>query len=325
MRIVHTLRLALPLLAAPLGSLLAAADSSYLSHGEDEGFKCAGIYGSPGEHTGRRSVIEIEIPPVPPSDIALAIFDYPDIDWIGIPVKNGAKVSDAEAKRLGPYISSGGRAGDGDVQRFVICDNETITMDLCSDADMGRPLLNDRDDNGQPRSFRSVIYSDYLMLNRSGIGYTQLEYKSRVLDGNSTDKSDEAWRDQARTSVVDGATLDWSSDGTLKVRYYVNTTGFYCVDAASIGDFTARVDWIDVHGLLPASEHPKMHIYLALTIAYITIAVAWAFMSWRVWSEILPVQNQLLGLVSLLAVDMGMNFGFWRYYNSTGAPSTVYS
>ncbi|KAJ2814347.1 hypothetical protein IWW50_007159, partial [Coemansia erecta] len=198
-------------------------------------------------------------------------------------------------------------------------------MNLCTDADLGRPLINDRDDNGQPRSFKSAIYSDYLMLSRSGIGYTRLEHKVRTQGSNSTDDNDEAWHSEARTTVVDSATLEWSSDGTLKVRYYVNTTGFYCVDAASLGDFTARVEWQNINGLLPASEYPKMHVYLVLMIAYIAIAAAWAFMSWRVWSEILPVQNQLLGLVCLLAVDMGMNFGFWKYYNSTGAPSTVYS
>ncbi|KAJ1758547.1 hypothetical protein LPJ54_006395 [Coemansia sp. RSA 1824] len=160
------------------------------------------------------------------------------------------------------------------------------------------------------------------MLSRSGIGYTRLEDKERT-DKKATDG--DAWHAKARTTVVDGATLEWAADGTLTVRYYVNTTGFYCVDAASTGDFNARVEWHNVNGLLPASEYPKMHVYMGLMIAYILIALAWAFMSWRVWSEILPVQNQLLGLIVLLAVDMGMNFGFWKYYNSTGTPSIVYS
>ncbi|KAJ1810041.1 hypothetical protein LPJ77_001210 [Coemansia sp. RSA 2523] len=316
-------KLLLLLLASSLGSFLAAADSTYLTHGEGEGFKCAGIYGSPGERKGRRSVIEIEVPPVPPSDIALAIFNFPDSKWIGLPIRNGAKVPDDEVGELGAYISSRNAGRDAsDVQRFVICDNETITMNLCTEADLGRPLINDRDDSGNPRSFASVVYSDYLMLSRSGIGYTRLEDKERT-DKKATDG--DAWHAKARTTVVDGATLEWAADGTLTVRYYVNTTGFYCVDAASTGDFNARVEWHNVNGLLPASEYPKMHVYMGLMIAYILIALAWAFMSWRVWSEILPVQNQLLGLIVLLAVDMGMNFGFWKYYNSTGTPSIVYS
>ncbi|KAJ2128421.1 hypothetical protein IW136_006108, partial [Coemansia sp. RSA 678] len=99
-------KLLLLLLASSLGSFLAAADSTYLTHGEGEGFKCAGIYGSPGERKGRRSVIEIEVLPVPPSDIALAIFNFPDSKWIGLPIRNGAKVPDDEVGELGAYISS---------------------------------------------------------------------------------------------------------------------------------------------------------------------------------------------------------------------------
>ncbi|PIA16275.1 hypothetical protein COEREDRAFT_81261 [Coemansia reversa NRRL 1564] len=301
-----------------------AADSSYLTHGEGDGFKCAGIFGSPDAHEGSRSTIEVEIPSVPPSNIALAIFDYPDSRWVGVPVRDGVKVSDNYVDPLAVYID-GKQGADNGIQRFALCNNETIEIGLCNSSDQGRPLINDRDDRGQPRLFTSFIYSDYLMLNRSGIGYTQLEYKTRIADNNSAGGQDESWRNSPRTTVVDGAALTWSADGTLNIKYYVNTTGYYCVDATSLGDFTARVQWINEHGLLPASEYPRLYIYLALMIAYIAIATAWAFMSWRVWSEILPVQNQLFGLVCLLAIDMGMNFGFWKYYNSAGVPSMVYS
>ncbi|KAJ2846700.1 hypothetical protein IWW36_004221, partial [Coemansia brasiliensis] len=320
MRILQGFQLLLSWLALSSLKPLAAADSSYLTHGEGDGFKCAGIYGSSHESKGRRSTIEIVIPSVPSSNITIAIFDYSDSKWIGIPVRDGKRVPDAEAMKLDSYI--GGSAGSGrdvneGIQRFTICNNETISMGLCSASDIDRPLLNDHDDKGQPRTFKSVIYGDYLMLNRSGIGYTQLEHKQH--------SNDDDWNKQARMSIVDGATLEWSADGTLKINYYVNTTGFYCVDAVSLGDFIAHVEWINVDGLLPAGEYPKLYVYLALMIAYISIAIAWAFMSWRVWSEILPVQNQLLGLICLLAVDMGMNFGFWKYFNTKGAPSMVYS
>ncbi|KAJ2384042.1 hypothetical protein GGI23_007018 [Coemansia sp. RSA 2559] len=125
--------------------------------------------------------------------------------------------------------------------------------------------------------------------------------------------------------MLDSATLQWLADGTLKIKYIVRRNGFFCVDAASKGDFTASVRWINSHGLLPGSEYPKIYIYFSLMLAYVLIAIAWGFMSWKVWSEILPVQNQLFGLICLLAVDMGMNFGFWRYYNTTGSPSMVFS
>ncbi|KAJ1734265.1 hypothetical protein LPJ61_001169 [Coemansia biformis] len=309
------------LLAAAFCVRPAAADSSYLTHGEDEGFRCAGIFGSPGDRSGRRSTIEITIPPVPPSNIALAVFAYPDRRWIGIPVKDGAKAPD---KYAGESEAPGGGAG-GTVQRVALCTDEAVAIGLCSKADHGRPLINTRDDSGQPRAFTAPIYSDYLMLNRSGTGYTRLEYTTRLAGANATGDHDESWMHKARATIVDSATLEWSADGTLAVKYYVNATGYYCVDAASTGDFTAHVQWLNAHGQLSAAEYPKMHVYLALMIAYIAIAAVWAFMSWRVWSEILPVQCQLFGLICLLAVDMGMNFGFWKHYNSAGAPSMVYS
>ncbi|KAJ2337693.1 hypothetical protein GGI00_000056 [Coemansia sp. RSA 2681] len=325
-RIARALLMAL---GASLWASQALAEAGILTNGAGDGFKCAGVYGSPAEHQGRRSAIEIEIPPVPPSDIAIAIFDYPDSRWIGIPVKEGTKLPDEQVGLPSTFISSDSDPESTDksagTHRFTICNNETMAMGLCKDIDSGRPLINDRDNGGRPRQFTSIIYSDYAMLNRSGPGYTRLEYNEWFSAHNRTDDHADQWQSKPRTTTLEGATLEWMADGTLKIRYLVNTTGYYCVNAASLRDFTANAEWVNSYGLLPASEYPKMYIYLALTIAYTGIALAWAFMSWRVWAEILPVQNQLLGLVCLLAVDMGMNFGFWKHYNSTGAPSMVYS
>ncbi|KAJ2725725.1 hypothetical protein GGI07_001093 [Coemansia sp. Benny D115] len=322
-------RVAALALCTSLHFLQVSGEMGYLVHGEGEGFKCAGVYGSGSKTKGRRSMIEVEIPPEPPSNISIAIFNYPDSRWIGIPVKDGTKLPDEQVDMPSIYINSEDDPENNDknsgMYRFSVCNNESIAMGLCTEADLGRPLINDRDDSGKARSFISVIYSDYIMLSRAGAGYTRLEYKAWLDEHGGVDNKDESWHNKARTVTVDGATLEWTAEGTLKLRYLVNTTGFYCVDAGSIGDFTAQAVWTNSYGLLPASEYPKMYVYVLLTVAYSLIAVAWAYMSWRVWSEILPVQNQLFGLICLLAVDMGMNFGFWKHYNSTGTPSTVYS
>ncbi|KAI9503346.1 hypothetical protein GGI25_001783 [Coemansia spiralis] len=312
-----------------LWAVCVSAESGYLAHGDGEGFKCAGVYKSSEKDESKRSAIEIEIPSIPPADIAIAIFDYPDSRWVGIPVKDGTKIPDEQVDMPETYANSNRDPENGNndagVQRFVVCSNETIAMGLCTEVDRGRPLINDRDNKGNPRSFNSVIYSDYIMLKRTGPGYTRLEYKAWLAKNNNTDNHDVSWRSKSRVTMLDSAALQWLADGTLKIRYLVRTTGFYCVDAASLGDFTASVHWINSHGLLPASEYPKMYVYFLLMLAYVSIAIAWGIMSWRVWSEILPVQNQLFGLVCLLAVDMGMNFGFWKYYNANGSPSMVFS
>ncbi|KAI8325591.1 hypothetical protein GQ54DRAFT_301830 [Martensiomyces pterosporus] len=317
------------LLGVSLWGQQASAEYGYLTHESGDGFKCAGVYGSSKEHSGKRSTIELEFPPEPPSDIAIAIFDYSDSRWIGIPVKSGTQIPDEQVGMPETFTNSDEDPDNSDrqegIHRFTVCNNETIAMSLCSEVDRGRPLINYRDTAGNLRVFKSTIYSDYIMLNRAGIGYTRLENKDWLSAHNGTDNHDESWRSKARTSYVDGATLEWSAEGTLKVTYLVNTTGYYCVDAASLHDFTARAQWANAHGLLPASEYPKLYVYFVLMVAYIGIAVAWAYMSWRVWSEILPVQNQLFGLICLLAVDMGMNFGFWKQYNTAGSPSIVFS
>ncbi|KAJ2549972.1 hypothetical protein EV175_004242 [Coemansia sp. RSA 1933] len=317
-------------LGTMLWAALVSAEHGYLAHGDGEGFKCAGVYGSSKSSSERQSMMEIEIPPVPPADISIVIFDYPDSRWIGIPVKNGEKIPDDQVGMPGEYSNGSRGITDGSdgssVQRFMVCSNETIAMGLCAETDSGRPLINDHDDKGNPRAFDSIIYSDYVMLQRAGPGYTRLEYNQWLATANGSDsKDDESWKSKPRISMLDSATLQWLADGTLKIKYIVRRSGFFCVDAASKGDFTASVRWINSHGLLPGSEYPKIYIYFSLMLAYIIITLAWGFMSWKVWSEILPVQNQLFGLVCLLAIDMGMNFGFWKYYNAVGSPSMVFS
>ncbi|KAJ2046909.1 hypothetical protein GGI08_006401, partial [Coemansia sp. S2] len=252
------------LLAAVSASLWTGhvfAETGFLTNGAGEGFKCAGVYGSPAEHQGRRSAIEIEIPPVPPADIAIAIFDYPDSRWIGIPVKEGTKLPDEQVGLPSTFINSDRDPESTDksagMHRFTVCNNETMAMGLCTEVDRGRPLINDRDDKGKPRLFNSIIYSDYAMLNRSGPGYTRLEYNQWLSAHNRTDDHSIQWRSKPRTAMLEGATLEWLADGTLKIRYLVNTTGYFCVDAASLRDFTARAEWINSYGLLPASEYPK--------------------------------------------------------------------
>ncbi|KAJ2662703.1 hypothetical protein GGH99_006899, partial [Coemansia sp. RSA 1285] len=239
------------LAALQLGSILwaafASAESGYLAHGDGEGFKCAGVYGSSKGSDERQSMVEIEIPPVPPADISILVFSYPDSRWIGIPVKEGKKLPDDQVDMPDEYNNSGRGIKDSEdgsrAQRFMICSNETVTMGLCTEADSGRPLINDHDDKGTPRSFESIIYSDYIMLQRSGPGYTRLEYNEWSAKLNDSDTKDDSWKGKSRISMLDSATLQWLADGTLKIKYIVRRTGFYCVDAASKGDFTASVRW----------------------------------------------------------------------------------
>ncbi|KAJ1676863.1 hypothetical protein EV182_007361, partial [Spiromyces aspiralis] len=118
-----------------------------------------------------------------------------------------------------------------------------------------------------------------------------------------------------------GSEVEWEHDGALDIKYHVNDTGYYCVRAWSENGFAARVNWVSSSGKLPLVDYPKVPFYGFMTLVYMAIAVVWAYKSWRVWKDILPVQNQLFGLICLMIVDMGVSYGFWNNYNKTGYSS----
>ncbi|RKP27481.1 lung seven transmembrane receptor-domain-containing protein [Syncephalis pseudoplumigaleata] len=105
------------------------------------------------------------------------------------------------------------------------------------------------------------------------------------------------------------------------VVYPVEQTGWYCVNAVSLTEFEATVEWHSSFGEAPASEYPKLIFYGIFSLIYLLMFAAWAAKSYFNWSDILPVQNYIAGLMFYLTVEMAVHYGFWEDYNNRGEPS----
>ncbi|KAI8050525.1 lung seven transmembrane receptor-domain-containing protein [Syncephalis plumigaleata] len=105
------------------------------------------------------------------------------------------------------------------------------------------------------------------------------------------------------------------------ITYPIERTGWYCVNAVSLTEFDTTVEWSSSFGDAPASEYPKLIFYGIFSLIYLLMFAAWATKSYFNWSDILPVQNYIAGLMFYLTVEMAVHYGFWEDYNSRGEPS----
>ncbi|KAK9765923.1 hypothetical protein K7432_005363 [Basidiobolus ranarum] len=106
------------------------------------------------------------------------------------------------------------------------------------------------------------------------------------------------------------------------IEYPITRTGYYCVSAKAIsGHFSTTVDWRNPFGQLASYDYPKLPLYGLLAIVYLTVGIVWSIGTIRYWSEILPVQNYVSGLIAVIAIEMGFTFGYWQYYNKHGEKS----
>ncbi|KAJ3011419.1 hypothetical protein NUW54_g2183 [Trametes sanguinea] len=112
------------------------------------------------------------------------------------------------------------------------------------------------------------------------------------------------------------------------IRYVVRELGYYCIaivpviawqpkgtSASSIpgaprygGTILFRNTF---NGRLPASEHPKLHIYFALFCGYLTLAIAWSCSCWQNAERLLTVQYRVSALLGAFVLN---EFVSWMYY-----------
>ncbi|KAI9596866.1 lung seven transmembrane receptor-domain-containing protein [Syncephalis fuscata] len=107
------------------------------------------------------------------------------------------------------------------------------------------------------------------------------------------------------------------------IRYNITRTGWYCVNTVSLENFDAHVFWESPFGKAPPSEYPKLIFYGVFSLTYLIMFIAWATKSYYNWSDILPVQNYIGGVMFFLTVEMAMHYGFWEDYNSRGEPCNL--
>jgi hypothetical protein len=112
------------------------------------------------------------------------------------------------------------------------------------------------------------------------------------------------------------------------ITYPVPKTGYYCVaiipltvmdqtkrrlsetDVPTHPTYSGTILFRNVfNGQLPAAEYPKVHFYLALTIAYVAFAGAWGYQCVRHISDLLPIQYYVSMLAGFLVIEMLANWG----------------
>ena len=128
-------------------------------------------------------------------------------------------------------------------------------------------------------------------------------------------------------SLISENTLNYAEP----IVYPVPKTGYYCVaiipltvtdqtkkglseralsDVPTHPTYTGTILFRNVfNGQLPAAEYPKVHFYLALTIAYVVFAGAWGYLCVRHMSDLLPIQYYVSMLAGFLVIEMLANWG----------------
>ncbi|CCM04443.1 uncharacterized protein FIBRA_06623 [Fibroporia radiculosa] len=128
------------------------------------------------------------------------------------------------------------------------------------------------------------------------------------------------------------------------IQYKVRKTGYYCVAIVPVTVLSniPRQTSTDVpyhplytgtvlfqntfDGKLPATDYPKVNFYFAMFIVYSAVACGWAWLCYRNFQDLLPIQYYLSSLLGFLIIEMVANWAYYRYLNAhgRGAPSTVF-
>ncbi|KAI8869961.1 hypothetical protein GQ42DRAFT_163066 [Ramicandelaber brevisporus] len=171
--------------------------------------------------------------------------------------------------------------------RLILCNDEAIKQQLCEESKRGQILVEPEPAN----TFAPVAYQASVELNG----------KPQKIPGG-----------------VDVAELP--ENAQAMVVYEVKTTGYYCLNIFA-GEMSIDVAYHNPYGLLLASDYPKLKFYMWMSIAYVAVFAFWAYLSWRHWHVILPLQNYMSLLIISLVFAMAANYGFWDNINHQGSPS----
>ncbi|OMH82856.1 hypothetical protein AX774_g3651 [Zancudomyces culisetae] len=215
-----------------------------------------------------------------------------------------------------------------------ICDQEAITLGLCTERNLGRYLIKEKDGSGNPIKFVQKAFNDYIEREGDGgKGYTALEkiesYRENPALTNEgfaselvVPRTKMVLFSDLRENLIDGiANITWVGAQEVIVTYQVNATGYYCVDTLGSGEFIGRADWISGYGSLPASEYIKIGFYQAMAVIYAVILIAWIWMSVKVRKDLLPLQSYIGSLIGVMLVNMLLSAYYWRGYNAYGSAS----
>ncbi|KAJ3060754.1 hypothetical protein HDU98_003327 [Podochytrium sp. JEL0797] len=106
-------------------------------------------------------------------------------------------------------------------------------------------------------------------------------------------------------------------------------TGLYCIVAETNTPdeitpiyFALDASFEAFYGKLPASDYPKLGLFLGLSIVYLVIGAIWSYRTWMFYDDILQLQHFISGVTFFLMVEMAFNYGYYEEYNVAGSPSS---
>lgn len=83
--------------------------------------------------------------------------------------------------------------------------------------------------------------------------------------------------------------------------------------------FSGQTQWRNPYGFLPAELYSFLPFFGALTLAYAALAVGWAALCARHWSQLLPLQSAIACVLLLSVVEAATWYLAYRSFNESGA------
>ena len=92
-----------------------------------------------------------------------------------------------------------------------------------------------------------------------------------------------------------------------------------CEPHTGVVRFSGRTEWRNPHGYLPGELYPFLPFFGMLTIAYMLLASGWALLCFRHWSQLLPLQSAIAGVLLLAMIEAAT---WWRCYHAFNEEGT---
>lgn len=126
--------------------------------------------------------------------------------------------------------------------------------------------------------------------------------------------------------VVFGANV---SEVRLSQRLLIKHSGVHylllssCEPRTGTVRFSGRTEWKNPHGYLPGELYPFLPFYGTLTLAYLVLGAGWAVLCYRHWSQLLPLQSAIAGVLLLATLEAATWWRCFHGFNEGGARGLV--
>ncbi|KZV81961.1 hypothetical protein EXIGLDRAFT_779146 [Exidia glandulosa HHB12029] len=302
MRITRSLAGALPFVASAL------AFEVPISHTQEAKQVCSGMWG------GDNAYINLTFfPQNSAGQVAVVIYNWDDVEYLGR------------------------ASSEPDQPPVYICTSRAVLEGLCRQADLGHFILDLPPGKTQTQtSIWSASIAFHPPTSRRQTSESATPTSTATATATPTAAA------PAQTQIVGGGDAGRTMYYSAPIEYAVRKTGYYCVATVPVTvQRGARQDEADVvhgsyagvvlfkntfDGKLPATDYPKIYLYLALFLVYTILGAGWGWLCYKHSQDLLPIQNYISSLAGFLVIEMVAHWGYYRYLNAHGGgvSSTVF-